>query len=272
MSKILHFRKDMQSWFFGLAIILVVSILPSCGKFKDSCVSGVGEIKFEEITVSGDFSAVENRTFINVRLNQGPYQPVEVTAQQNVIDMLNFEVIDDLLIIYTDRCIFDAATSTIIVQMPDLQAINLVGVGDVEVGQFTDLKDIFVASSGTGRLSFLTELTGLEDVAVVMLGAGEVDLLFQANNFFAEMNGAGDLTTGGSVRGQELILRSAGSYRGFGMASDSCLVQLAQSANAEVNVQEYLNVNLGGSGNVTYIGDPQINTIITGEGEVIDGN
>ena len=64
----------------------------------------------------------------------------------------------------------------------------------------------------------------------------------------------------------------AESLHGFGLETQSAIVEIRGSGDAEIHAVNSLDVKISGSGNVTYRGNPGLNVKISGSGKVIDGN
>ena len=114
----------------------------------------------------------------------------------------------------------------------------------------TDLEQVVL--EGLGDIIFDNEIQ-VDDLSVAIVGQGNMDLLGTAENL-------------------EIILSGQGNARAFAMPSDTCLVDILGQGNVEVTVANVLDVGIDGQGNVFYKGNPDITSIIRGQGEIIDAN
>jgi hypothetical protein len=73
----------------------------------------------------------------------------------------------------------------------------------------------------------------------------------------------------GAANSANLDITGSGTYEGFGIETVSTYVNISGSGDAEVLVNQYLDVKITGSGNVYYRGTPSLETDITGSGQVI---
>jgi hypothetical protein len=83
-----------------------------------------------------------------------------------------------------------------------------------------------------------------------------------------ELSGSGEITTAGSTDHMEVVISGSGSVHGEAFRSKDARVEIDGSGSATVAASERLDVNINGSGNVEYIGDPMVRTSNHGSGTV----
>jgi hypothetical protein len=125
-----------------------------------------------------------------------------------------------------------------------------------------------VALTGAGGIRASNLDTG--PLAVVLTGVGDVELMdLNAPGLDVESTEVGDVTVSGSVHEQTIRLGGMGNYDGGDLTSSVADVHIAHGGSATVRVQDRLTVTIRGSGNVYYIGDPVVDSSITGSGAVV---
>lgn len=106
--------------------------------------------------------------------------------------------------------------------------------------------------TGVGNIIAQNELT-LMNLGVVLTGVGDFDLQGTAAILDITMTGVGDV-------------------RAFKLNTDTCDIDLTGTGDAEVFVNDELNVTITGTGTVFYKGEASISSNITGAGSIVDSN
>lgn len=81
-------------------------------------------------------------------------------------------------------------------------------------------------------------------------------------------SGSGVLTITGNVKNQDITLSGSGQYNAEDMQSNNGNVEIDGSGSATVNVVNQLKILINGSGQVSYLGNPNIQQQVTGSGSV----
>jgi hypothetical protein len=76
------------------------------------------------------------------------------------------------------------------------------------------------------------------------------------------------VTVAGSVRTQRIELDGTGTYRATDLACAEADVRLDGVGTVAVRVHDRLDVEIGGAGDVVYVGEPTVTQRITGIGAV----
>jgi len=151
-----------------VALLAIGLFLTSCG--RNFYTDGVGDPITEEIFLD-DFDGFVINSSINVSLRQGPEQRVFVTAQPNLIDLINTNVIrEEWTIEFVESVRSNGRTSVEIV-LPDIRSIKIDGSGDVY-----GLNDM-----------------DLETLDILIDGSGDVELFGTVDKQFIEIDGSGDI-------------------------------------------------------------------------------
>lgn len=216
------------------------------------CERGSGPV-VEEILSLPDFDAVEVLGSAEVFLSKGDSISVRVRSQENVLESLDFRVVNDQLIVDVEGCFFDYGLEVFITLDRPLRALSLSGSGSI-------------ASEDTLLAASLLELR--------VTGSGSLDLPVDAGEINTRISGSGDVFLQGKASRHEFQTSGSGSLNAFGLLATDYEVQVSGSSKSEVYVNGgTLDVEITGSGEVAYKGAPSgINTRISGSGRVVDAN
>ena len=195
-----------------------------------------------------DFTEIKSSGSVDVLIIAG--NKFEVKAQDNESSLYHLitEVKEGVLNIYYDENTFlQESNGRVTVEVPALNKISSSGSGDIKMeGTLKNDKEIIISSSGSG------DVEGNVDAPSIRLsnaGSGDVKLKGNTKNFNVSTVGSGD------VKCREL-------------KSENAVVTLAGSSDVAVYASVSLKVNITGSGDVTYSGNPSSPQITTqGSGE-----
>jgi hypothetical protein len=105
--------------------------------------------------------------------------------------------------------------------------------------------------------------------AVVLTGSGMIAVEdVSGDDFEAVLSGSGQVNARGRVRNVTAELSGSGTLDLSDLECQSASVMLAGSGLATVNASDALNATVTGSGNVSYLGFPQVKLSISGSGAV----
>lgn len=178
--------KKHNNLFVGL--VLIGLFLSSCG--RDFYTDGVGSPITEEIILD-DFDGFIINSSIDVTLRQGPEQRVFVTAQPNLIDLINTNIVRGEWTIDFVENVRGNGRTAIEITIPDIRTIKIDGSGDVVGLNDMDLSTLDIWIDGSGDI----ELFGTVDKQFIKIdGSGDIenfDLL--SNETEIEIDGSGDV-------------------------------------------------------------------------------
>jgi hypothetical protein len=203
---------------------------------------------FTEISLKNDAKLI---------LKQDSIQSVTVTAKQTTIDKLVVEVVKRKLTIrYPTDAWFDSKWSPgdveITISIPQIDELSQSGSGSIVANQpiSSRILDLYVGGSGVIRLSDLKA----DKLSATLSGSGKIQL-------------SGE----GTVSEFKMILSGSGSIAASGLKSKQVDVIIAGSASCAVHALDLLKCKIVGSGDVTYVGNPAIESTIVGSGKVKEG-
>ena len=211
-------------------------------------IFGSGNIKTETRNVA-DFNELKSSGSIDVEIIAGNKFELKVQDDENLLSHLITEVKDGELHIYYDSNFsIRESNGKVMVEVPSLNKITSSGSGDIQIeGTLKNANEIVISSSGSG------DLEGSVDAPSIQLknsGSGDVNLKGQTQNFVCKTGGSGDVKC-------------------HNLKSENVTVSVAGSSDVSVYASVSLKVNIAGSGDVTYAGNPSSPDIsIAGSGTV----
>lgn len=106
--------------------------------------------------------------------------------------------------------------------------------------------------------------------AVVVSGSGDVQIGdFAGEDLEVRIDGSGEVLATGTVERLEVRVGGSGTFDGFDLEAADVSVEVGGSGEVEVSASERLEVEIEGSGEVRYMGDPgQVETRVSGSGDV----
>lgn len=237
------------------AVCIVFMILGLSCSDDDNPVSsediiGSGNLVTEELTLA-DFHSVRFTIVGDINLTSGAAQAVSITVDDNIIDHIVTSVEDGVLTISSNP---NAAMSeydlTFDLTMTDLNELELIGVGNI-----------------TGVNGFQVDSAGIN-----LQGVGNIYLDLDADYLHTIHGGVGNILLIGSVTKHVCEYPGVGQINAFEFISDTTIISLSGVGDASVYANDYLDVNISGSGSLLYKGNPTIVQEITGLGQIIDAN
>lgn len=127
-----------------------------------------------------------------------------------------------------------------------------------------------IRSDGSGDV----RLAGLraEALSLALQGSGSLHAAGLAlNEVELTIAGSGDVTLSGEASAQRIAIEGSGSCDAASLQTRRSSVRIAGSGDASVRARETLEVDISGSGDLTYYGNPRVTRRIEGSGSVVKG-
>lgn len=231
-----------------LIAIGIAVAFTSCKKNLFNSVKGKGATVTETRDLSG-FDKISLSINADVTYTQDSVYFVEISAQQNILDVITTEISSGELKIGSNRWIRKHNGIKIIIHSPDLRKIDLDGSGNFD---------------STGMLT----TTGLE---LEISGSGNIRITsLTASNLDADISGSGNISiSGGAVTNEETEISGSGNIEMDNLTANISKAKISGSGSVSVWVLNQLNATISGSGDIKYRGNPAVNTTISGSGSVI---
>jgi hypothetical protein len=227
-------------------LVAAIFIFASCTK-----VIGDGPLVTELRSV-GNFTGISSETSATVNFTIAPAYKVEITAQQNILDVIKTYVVNGVLHIDFKNNVRVKAHEgiTINITAPAADYFRLSGTGNMNVNGDLTASNLQVQLSGTGNIAI--------SKAVI------------ANKIDAGISGSGDIRIiNGSAVNEDLDISGSGKIDVAGIAAENGITHTSGSGDMKVMLSKTLDAKISGSGSVYYHGNPIITTHISGSGNVI---
>ncbi len=238
---------------FAIPLLCALAALPALLPAQAWAASiGSGKSAAETRSVS-DFQAVSTSGSIDLVVRQGATASVQVTADDNLMPLLETTVESGRDGVATLKVqwkksenIMTRSRAVVNVTMPKLSALSAAGSGEIKLETFqTPALQVAIAGSGSAKLDSLST----DDLAV-------------------RISGSGDVAGKGRAAKMKVTIAGSGAVKLMDMSSDDVTVSIAGSGDAAVNASKTLAVSIAGSGDVVYSGDPQVKSSVAGSGSV----
>lgn len=232
--------------------LISLTVLSSC-KNGFFCVQGEGEriVQTKEVR---DFEKIIFDIEANLHITKSDEISVTIDAQQNILEQIDLLVSGDELTIKSDKCLIKHEGIDIYISMSDLSKLTMNSSGEIFVADTFAVENLSLELNGSGNVTF-DDITVFQTLTTVINGSGNLYLSGSdtTNIHNIEVNGSGNIE----------------AYKAL---TNETRVRVNGSGNSFVYCLDKLGVQIYGSGNVSYKGTPDINSINDGSGKLINGN
>lgn len=234
--------------FFILFLVLVSISFNAC---RNKLIRGSGHFVDETRTPAGAFSKLKLGANFEVTVVKDSVYFIELHGEDNILPEVVNDVINGELVLRfrKDNVRIDFQQIRVKVHSPMISDITLQSSGNIIA------LDTFTTNNVTATIS----------------GSGNLTAKWAAKNTISKVQGSGNLTLIGSSDNQEVYISGSGEANTQDFLVKTCFVDISGSGSAKVDVSEWLDVNISGSGNVMYrqkAASPLRNVKITGSGNV----
>jgi hypothetical protein len=232
-------------------------------------IRGSGDVIEENRSVSG-ISGVELAMQGSLSIELGSTEALRIEAEDNLLEYIQTEVSAGKLTIESQRGINLRNTEPInyILTVTGLDSIRISSSGDIQAPDLqTERFSITISSSGDlsmGNLdctSFRVEMSSSGNLTMGTLTAETIDV---------RISSSGNVEiAGGRVQQQDITISSSGQYQAEDLASAEAEVTLTSGGSVTIRVSDKLRGRLSSSGNLYYIGDPEVSVSTSSSGRAI---
>jgi hypothetical protein len=231
----------MRRLFVAAALILAGS---ACGTGNAVEGSGSGGQRSYQV---GTFDRVDLAGHYDVRITVGGAQSVRAEGAEAELERLEISVVDGELRIGSKPGSWTSTGKTIVhVTAPSLQAVDVAGSGNVEVGALRTQR-------------FRGEIAGSGNL--VMQGLESEEASF-------DISGSGNVRAAGRARAVILELQGSGNGQLGELQTETARVSIAGSGTAQVRASGTAAVSIAGSGSVDVTGGARCTVEKAGSGAV----
>jgi hypothetical protein len=261
------------SLFILTGLILIFSIL-ACGvtindNWEGQTVHGSGAAGEENRNVS-NVTGIELAMQGTLYFTKGNSESLRIEADDNLLQYIQTDVRAGRLVIESRPGINLQTVRPIkyYLTVVRLDSIVISSSGDVETEDLrSDSFSATINSSGNlsiGRLdctALYVKISSSGDVKISTLAAKSISV---------DISSSGNLDVGGGqVQQQTITISSSGEYRAEDLTSVDAEVTLTSSGEAIIRVSDRLSGRLSSSGNINYIGSPEVNVDMSSSGKAV---
>ena len=206
-------------------LLLALVCLSSCQE-DALCLKGSGTTNTYSIPLSSSFKNIALQGPVNLSVTQGDTLMVEVVAEPEMYNELEYQVKNNQLKIGYDqnvRCFETEVGVWVNVTMPDVDKISSDGIS-------------IIKSDGKLELNTLT----------------------------IDIDGVGDVELSGTIQTQYLRVSGSAEIKNLKLQSAETYIDVQGSAEVDVAVSTMLDIEVDGSADIHYSGDPMINKNVSG--------
>lgn len=266
-------KNKLSSILAGL--VLLFSILACSITINDDwggngkTVRGSGTVVEETRTVS-NVSGVELTIQGTLYITMGDSETLRIEAEDNLMEYIQTDVSMGRLVIKSlqGTNLQNSRPIKYYLTVTKLDLLVTSSSGDIETDNLqSDSFTVTINSSGNISISSLD----CASFRVRISSSGNVDVSeLMADSISVDISSSGNLDVQkGQVQKQDINISSSGEYRARDLESVSADVVLTSSGEATIRVRDHLTGRLSSSGNINYIGDPDINVSTTSSGKAV---
>ncbi len=213
-------KKQSKIHLFFFFILFFLST--SCSLKNNVCKDGKGEIINQERSISA-FTAIESRGNFTINLFQDSSikeQSVIISAQENIIELIQTEIFGQSLIINNNECYNTDEEIRITIQTPALSQIVLNGSGNIILQDTVRNNEIEFVLDGSGKIQTTPDFPIIATTKCItrVKGSGNIDLDFKATSIInASVDGSGSIILRGKALENNLSINGSGTIKAFAL-------------------------------------------------------
>jgi hypothetical protein len=233
-----------------IALVVVIGALffwQKQGGFMGNNLNDAGDNIKEQRNI-GEFKKISLNGHGTIMLEQGEKESLEVEASENLMEYILTEVRGDELIISYKNIPSGLRSFSVkyYITVKELENIDILGSGKVDSSTITS-----------------------SEIELLIDGSGNMSMSLDTKKLLATIKGSGKYELSGSAEQQEINISGSGKFFGSELVGNEGEVDIDGSGKVEINTKEKLDVIIGGSGSVYYLGDPTMSTVdISGSGKI----
>jgi hypothetical protein len=269
-----------HSRIYLLSFFVLLLFSTSCSLKDSICKDGQGDVISQERAIPR-FTAVESRGSFTVNIFQDSSiktQSVTISAQENIIELIQTTISGQSLIIDTDECYTTNEEVTITIRTPALSQIVLIGSGDIILQDTVRKSEIEFIVDGSGTISTTPSfpIIASTNCTVRLKGSGAMELDFKTTAIVnTSIDGSGTIILRGEAAKNNLNISGSGNIKAFNLPVLTSTAEVIGSGIIELTATDTrtpstatVNARLSGSGQILIKGNATIKSNISGSGKI----
>lgn len=238
---------NLKTRAMALGILLAVPTVSAC-ESPSLGVRGSGDLATESRDVSG-FDGVVLHGSGTVRIEVTGTESLTIEAEDNLLEYLTTDVVGRTLELESSRSISPTEEIIYTITAESLESLAISGSGEI-------------AAIGITGSRLDTEINGSGSISAQGIDVGVASI---------DISGSGGVELSGNAGDLDLSISGSGDFEGAGLTAMEGEVSVSGSGDAIVNVTDRLDAEVSGSGNIRYLGDPNVNADTRGSGSISRG-
>ena len=218
---------------------------------------------FNKLEIGGSFETV---------LQQGSAASVKITAENVDPQKVITKTDGSTLKIYLENGNYHNIRIKVLVTYTSLNAIDRSGSGNLTCeSDLNSASDFDLSSNGSGNISIKGKINAASEVSISRDGSGNMTVEgLEASTIHMNFSGSGNFEVkNGNAKSQTIRLAGSGNVSAYGLKTETCSASISGSGDIEVYVNNSIDAEITGSGNIDYRGNAQIKSIeVHGSGRV----
>lgn len=224
---------------FETLLIIATFSLSAC-----MCDTGSGILKTVK-TNPGEFNSVYADIPGKIHISKADTFSVTIRTDNNLIEMVETEISRKTLKIRTEKCIKNCTSLELWITAPVIEEIEAAGSVKIESDEEINSNEMEIEVSGSGS----------------------VRLNVNANKLNSKISGSGLLVLSGQVSSHDFEIDGSGTMKAFSLRAKETDANISGSGIAQINVIDNLDINISGSGELIYTGNPKkVKSEVSGSG------
>ena len=207
--------------------------------------SGNGNVVEETRNISGDFTEISASEGLNVLVTQGEGFNIRVEADENIIDLIGTDISEGRLKVHALKNI-GRGTKNVYVTLPKIESLSSSSGADLVVQNVIKADNLELKATSGSDLR--VELQAIEVTAHTSSGA-DLKISGTADTLNAHASSGSDLEA------QDLEVKV-------------CFAEASSGSDIAVRVSESLKAEANSGGDISYAGDPTVETTHSVSGSV----
>jgi len=246
-KNILHYLISFIPYISFIALLLFTK----CGKENSfDCLKSTGKIITEKRNLPY-FNSIFIEDNIDVYIVQDTFRNVKIEAGKNIISNIKTEV--------TEKTLFIKNTNT----------CNWVRSYKKKIKVFVTTNDLIkITHDGEGLITSNDTLT--DTLFLHITGAGDIKLNINAKLIWLDMYVLGNVELSGVTDRLNASVNSFGHLLTEDLICDECDILSTGEGDAYIHCEKSLKATIKHIGNIYFYGNPVVESIITGDGRIVN--
>lgn len=229
----------------------------------------LGQLSTKNVNIT-DFNSLKLNMSANVVIEQSFDYKVVIEAEEKVLDKININVVDETLVISSNKNIKTNKPLTIYVSCPVINELEVNGSGEISQKGQWEFSNLLLSVVGSGDIN-LVDITVATSLISNIEGSGDIVVggKLDIDKLECSIYGSGDININsfGNCIMQKISVHGSGDIK-TNIISKVADVNIYGSGDARLLCNICLNGNVYGSGDIVFSGNPNVNFNKYGSGDI----